>query len=62
MSGLSGSGKTLTAMMTLRRLYNMVGQSQTGNLKHLSAAMTVLDALGTAGTEQNRNSSRIVSI
>ena len=39
----------------------MLGHSQPGSLKHLSAAITVIEALSTAGTGFGDHSSRIVS-
>ena len=61
-SGVAGAGKTWTAMETLRRLYNMVGTHQTGSMEQLAAAVTVLEQLGTAATQQNNQSSRMVII
>ena len=60
-TGVSGAGKGSTALTVLRRLYNMLGTSQVANYQHLSAAITVIDALGTAGTRHTLQSSRIVS-
>lgn len=60
MSGESGSGKTHTAMVTLRKLFETAGGgAETDTFKHLSAAFTVLRSLGSAKTAANRESSRI---
>lgn len=58
-SGVSGAGKGVTTMMVLRRLFNMLGTTQTTDFQHLCAAVTVIDALGTAGTAYTNQSARI---
>ncbi|XP_071966003.1 unconventional myosin-VIIb-like isoform X2 [Antedon mediterranea] len=59
-SGDSGSGKTHTALATLRQLFRLAGGgTETDSFKHLTAGFTVLRSLSTAKTKHNSNSSRM---
>ncbi|KAK3104216.1 hypothetical protein FSP39_025375, partial [Pinctada imbricata] len=59
-SGESGSGKTHCAMQLLRQLFDMAGGGcETDTFKHLSASLTVLRSLFTAGTVTNLDSTRV---
>lgn len=61
LSGCSGSGKTYASMLLLRQLFDAAGGGpETDAFKHLSAAFTVLRSLGSAKTQANSESSRIV--
>jgi dachs protein len=61
LSGGSGSGKTYASMLLLRQLFDAAGGGpETDAFKHLSAAFTVLRSLGSAKTQANSESSRIV--
>ncbi|CAG0888358.1 unnamed protein product [Cyprideis torosa] len=62
LSGVSGSGKTYASMQLLRHLFDVAGGGpETDAFKHLAAAFTVLRSLGSAKTQSNSESSRIVS-
>ena len=59
--GCSGSGKTYSSMLLLRQLFDVAGGGpETDAFKHLAAAFTVLRSLGSAKTQANSESSRIV--
>lgn len=61
LSGCSGSGKTYASMLLLRQLFDVAGGGpETDAFKHLAAAFTVLRSLGSAKTQANSESSRIV--
>jgi hypothetical protein len=61
-AGCSGSGKTYASMLLLRQLFDAAGGGpETDAFKHLAAAFTVLRSLGSAKTQANSESSRIVS-
>ncbi|XP_033108068.1 myosin-I heavy chain-like isoform X3 [Anneissia japonica] len=58
--GTGGSGKTHTALATLRQLFHLAGGgNETDSFKHLTAGFTVLQSLSSARTEFNANSSRM---
>ncbi|RUS85100.1 hypothetical protein EGW08_007152 [Elysia chlorotica] len=62
-SGESGSGKTHCSTEVLRLLLEAAGGgSQTDAFKYLSAALTVVRAMGSALTAGNADSSRVVSM
>ena len=62
-SGISGSGKTYTLMQLLRQLFDVAGGGpETDAFKHMRAAFTVLQCLGSAATVSNQESSRMVSL
>lgn len=62
LSGVSGSGKTYSSMLILRQLFLLAGGGVGSDaFKHLNASITVLRSLGTASTELNRDSSRVVN-
>ena len=61
-SGSSGSGKTHSARLLLRQLFDVAGGGEeTDAFKHLNASLTVLTSLTSAATSVNCESSRMVS-
>ncbi|ELU07103.1 hypothetical protein CAPTEDRAFT_96159 [Capitella teleta] len=60
LNGVSGSGKTHNSHVLLRTLFGDAGGGcQTDSFKYLSAALTVIQAFGSAATANNPDSSRL---